>query len=456
MPSKFNQVPLGDVVKVKGGKRLPKGCTLQKEKSDHPYIRVRDMGRKFVPLDILEYIPNEVFPAIKNYIVEENDVIISIVGTIGLISIINKELHLASQTENCAKLSGLDETDAHYLYYYLNSSFGKQEIKQATVGAVQAKLPLYAIKNISIIWPDRDDRKSIVKHLKAIDDKLELNRQTNQTLEQIAQALFKSWFVNFDPVIDNTLAAGTNVSDFPDALKDRAEHRKQAQKLADYKPLPDNIRKLFPSEFEQTEEPNFGSRGWTPKGWDIKVLSDLLEVKYGKDHKKLNEGKYPVYGSGGLMRNVEKFLYEGESVLIPRKGTLTNIMYVNEKFWTVDTMFYTIPRLENVAKFTFYHLKTLDFTAMNVGSAVPSMTTKVLNALKIITPSPELFQKFDEIIGVNNQKVVSNLSNTKQLEKLRDTLLPKLISGELTIPNSIKNENNVNHQKPKEPLSHHA
>jgi len=267
-------------------------------------------------------------------------------------------------------------------------------------------------------------------------EKIEFNKQINQTLEQMAQAIFKSWFVDFDPVIDNALAAGTKLSDFPEALQQRAEHRKQAQQLIDYKPLPDKIINLFPSEFEQADEPTIGIRGWIPKGWDVKSLSDLLEVKYGKDHKKLNEGMYPVYGSGGLMRNAEKFLYEGESVLIPRKGTLTNLMYVNEAFWTVDTMFYTIPKIEKIAKFAFLHLKTLDFAAMNVGSAVPSMTTKVLNALQVITPPTELLQKFDEIIGVNNQKVVENEANTQQLEKLRDTLLPKLISGELVLADS--------------------
>lgn len=81
------------------------------------------------------------------------------------------------------------------------------------------------------------------------------------------------------------------------------------------------------------------------------------------------------------MRHVEKSLYNGESVLIPRKGTLSNILYLDEEFWTVDTMFYTVPRSRFVPKYMFYHLKSLDFNSMNVGSAVPSMTTKVLNEL---------------------------------------------------------------------------
>ena len=88
--------------------------------------------------------------------------------------------------------------------------------------------------------------------------------------------------------------------------------------------------------------------------WQSGQLSDLITVRYGKDHKKLADGTYPVYGSGGIMRYVERPLYDKESVLIPRKGTLNNVMYVNEPFWSVDTMFFTEMRLPDVAKFVFH------------------------------------------------------------------------------------------------------
>lgn len=89
--------------------------------------------------------------------------------------------------------------------------------------------------------------------------------------------------------------------------------------------------------------------------WPLGHLSDLINVKYGKDHKKLADGAYPVYGSGGIMRYVEHPLYEKESVLIPRKGTLNNVMYVNQPFWSVDTMFYTEMKQANVAKFVYHY-----------------------------------------------------------------------------------------------------
>lgn len=91
--------------------------------------------------------------------------------------------------------------------------------------------------------------------------------------------------------------------------------------------------------------------------WPEGKLSDLIEVCYGKDHKKLHDGDIPVYGSGGIMRHVDRALYEQESVLVPRKGTLNNVMYVDEPFWSVDTMFFTKMKRQNVAKFVFISLK---------------------------------------------------------------------------------------------------
>ena len=132
--------------------------------------------------------------------------------------------------------------------------------------------------------------------------------------------------------------------------------------------------------------------------WQLGHLSDLITVRYGKDHKKLADGAYPVYGSGGIMRYVEKPLYDKESVLIPRKGTLNNVMYVNEPFWSVDTMFFTEMKLPNVAKFVFHFVKSKDLASLNAGSAVPSMTTDILNAMELYVPDADTLTKFEGII----------------------------------------------------------
>lgn len=132
--------------------------------------------------------------------------------------------------------------------------------------------------------------------------------------------------------------------------------------------------------------------------WKEYKLGEVLEIKYGKDHKKLNNGTIPCLGSGGIMRFVDKSIYEQESILIPRKGTLNNIMYQNKPFWTVDTMFWSKIDQEKVfPKFLYYQLSLIDYTNLNVGSAVPSLTVQVINEIDINLPS------------INEQKAIANV-----------------------------------------------
>ena len=167
--------------------------------------------------------------------------------------------------------------------------------------------------------------------------------------------------------------------------------------------------------------------------WHDGTLNELVEIRYGKDHKKLAEGPYPVYGSGGFMRSVEKPLSSGESVLIPRKGSLNNVMYVDEKFWTVDTMFFTIPLKPGAAKYVYQYTKRLDFGTMNSGSAVPSMTTKILNSLVIPIPSDSALVSFNKKLQPFFDLFGKNEEENRRLVSLRDILLPKLMSGEIDV-----------------------
>lgn len=167
--------------------------------------------------------------------------------------------------------------------------------------------------------------------------------------------------------------------------------------------------------------------------WQLGRLSDLITVRYGKDHKKLADGIYPVYGSGGIMRYVEKPLYDKESVLIPRKGTLNNVMYVNKPFWSVDTMFFTEMKLPNVAKFVFHFVKSKDLASLNAGSAVPSMTTDILNAMELSIPDADTFYKFENIVAPLYQAIQQHTQESSKLAELRDSLLPRLMSGEIDV-----------------------
>ncbi|MDR0630571.1 MAG: restriction endonuclease subunit S, partial [Holosporales bacterium] len=249
--------------------------------------------------------------------------------------------------------------------------------------SVQANISATSIGNFSFRLPPFPTQRAIAATLSCLDGKIELNRRINANLEAQAQAIFKSWFVDFEPFKDG---------------------------------------KFVDSEL-----------GRIPKGWRVGVLSDFVNIKYGKAHQSLNDGDFPVYGSGGLMRYVEKPLYDKESVLIPRKGTLNNVMYITKPFWAVDTMFYTEMKKPNVSIYIYQFIKQKDLVSMNAGTAVPSMTTKILNALNIIIPPDSVIKDFYDCSTTlyNEQKVNYNQSCT--LAAIRDTLLPKLMIGEIEV-----------------------
>ena len=152
-------------------------------------------------------------------------------------------------------------------------------------------------------------------------------------------------------------------------------------------------------------------------------LSDLMQIKYGKDHKHLADGSYPLYGSGGIMRYVEKPLYDDESILIPRKGTLSNLFYLDQPFWSVDTMFYSKINKDLVLpKYLFYTLKTCDLASLNVGSAVPSLTTEVLNEVLVTIPDLYTQTTIAEILSSLDDKIELNNKINQELETLAQTL----------------------------------
>ena len=189
------------------------------------------------------------------------------------------------------------------------------------------------------------------------------------------------------------------------------------------KNLEEQAQAIYNNRFITNANPN----------WKIGTLSDLIDVKYGKDHKKLADGKYPVFGSGGIIRYVERPLYDKESVLIPRKGSLNNVLYINEPFWSVDTMFYTEMKLPNIAKFIYHYLKNIDLASLNAGSAVPSMTTNIINAMQLQIPDEETFLSFNNDVSPIYNLMEHNQRQIELLISVRDTLLPKLMSGELDV-----------------------
>lgn len=157
--------------------------------------------------------------------------------------------------------------------------------------------------------------------------------------------------------------------------------------------------------------------------WQSVKLSEICNIRYGKDHKKLNDGNIPVYGSGGLMRYVDRAIHNSKSVLIPRKGTLGNLFFVNPPFWTVDTLFWTDINTDVVyPEFLYYQLKTLNLETYNVGTAVPSLTTVVLNDILLVLPDLDEQKIIANYLVMLDNKIELNNKINNNLEQQADAL----------------------------------
>jgi len=263
-----------------------------------------------------------------------------------------------------------------------------------------------------------DDKKIYNKYLFAVLRSREIQQQIYNTNVGDVIPHFKKQFMDqlLIPVPDRKIQE--KIGNLYYQLSYKVELNKKINEN-----LADQAQAIYQQYFLIEADPN----------WPLGHLSDLIDVKYGKDHKKLADGVYPVYGSGGIMRYVERPLYEKESVLIPRKGTLNNVMYVNQPFWSVDTMFYTEMKQANVAKFVYHFVKSKDLASMNAGSAVPSMTTAILNALELRIPSAEALLQFENSVAPMYEMMKKNEDQSRKLTELRDALLPKLMSGEIDV-----------------------
>ncbi|EAV6447512.1 TPA: restriction endonuclease subunit S, partial [Salmonella enterica subsp. enterica serovar Enteritidis] len=284
-----------------------------------------------------------------------------------------------------------------------------------------------------------------------------LNKELNHTLEQISQTLFKSWFVDFDPVIDNALDAGNPI---PEALQSRAELRQKIRNSADFKPLPADIRALFPAEFEETE------LGWMPKGWITTSFNDLIELIGGGTPKTSVEefwnGDIPWFSVvdapsesdvyvlttekkitiEGLNNSSAKLLRKGTTIISAR-GTVGKCAMVAVPMAMNQSCYGVIGKNNISDEYIYFQLKNAVQTLqqMGHGSVFNTITRDTFKNIKVPFCNEELTNSYSLLVKNYFSKILNNNYQNIALTNLRDTLLPKLISGELSLedlPNLAK------------------
>nr|HDH0235220.1 restriction endonuclease subunit S [Klebsiella pneumoniae] len=416
-------------IKIGSGATPKGGNSVYTDTGNTYFIRSQNVYNHGFNTNGLVFITDEAAFKLKNVDVQENDVLLNITGdSVARVCIAPGAFLPARVNQHVAIIRPKNDAfDPRFLRYFLSSPHQQTLLLTlASAGATRNALTKGMIEDLQVPKPPLHAQKSIANVLDSFDKKIESNNKINQTLEQISQTLFKSWFVDFDPVIDNALDAGNSI---PEALQSRAELRQKVRNSADFKPLPADIRTLFPAEFEETE------LGWVPKGWVTNRLENILELAYGKALKKTERtnGDYPVYGSGGVDGTHNEYLVKGPGIIVGRKGTVGSLHWENKNFYPIDTVFFVKPKEYYSLVYCYQLLKTLGLENMNTDAAVPGLNRNNAYRLEVVTPTQSIITKFTNIIQTIQHKMDSNHNKTENLTALRDTLLPKLISGELSL-----------------------
>ena len=414
LPEGWQETTLGEFCPFSYGKNLPK--------------KVRDsLGE--VPV----FGSNGVVGHHSKPLIQDRGIIIGRKGTVGTVTFSSVPFWPIDTTFYISEDS---HRDLRYTFYLLKSL----RMEHMNADSAVPGLNRNAAHARKITIPPLPEQKAIAHILGSLDDKIELNRQMNETLEAMAQALFKSWFVDFDPVIDNALAAGNPI---PDELKGRAEIR---QGLGDErKSLLDDIRRLFPSEFAYTEE-----MGWVPKGWAIGPLgliatycsdriptSKLTLENYVSTENMLAEKK-GICTAAKLPSVKTTLSYQSGNILV------SNIRPYFKKIWFAegsggcsnDILNFTVKELntEEYLLNLLWQDTFFDYMMTTAkGSKMPRGDKDAIMNWKVIIPPVKSRRLFAETVRGFYKQVSEKCKVNNNLYKFRDSLLAKLLSGEVRI-----------------------
>jgi type I restriction enzyme S subunit len=357
------------------------------------------------------------------------ELLISLVGDVGRCAIVPAEMAGWNAARAIAVLRFADPSVAGFVRVCLMSAPLQHLMQAWATTTVQATLNLKEIRQIPLPWPPNEQRKAIAHILGTLDDKIELNRSMNETLEAIVRALFKSWFIDFDPV--------------------RAKAEGRALGLP--KPLTD----LFPDSFEDSE------LGEIPKGWKVCPFTESVEVIGGGTPKtsvaEYWEGDLPWFSivdapvdsnifvintekritQKGLNNSAARLLPEGATIISAR-GTVGKLAIVGVPM-AMNQSCYGLCGIEAGAAFTYFAARSLVLMLKqnSHGSVFDTITRDTLAGVSLIMPTRAVLNAFEKVANPFMQRIKSNLFESRSLSTLRDLLLPKLTSGELRVAEQI-------------------
>jgi len=407
MQSDWKYTTLGDLVDVKQGLAINAKSKHLIVENGLPLLRITDLLNNTQ----IQFINDKEAPVqcIANY----NDLIYTRTGQVGYI--FRKKIGVVHN--NCFRIIPKDDsTTRGFLYWFLSQKSIRKYANDISSGSVQKDLNHSAFYSIPISIPNKATQLKIEKILNSIEDKIELNRKMNQTLEDMAQALFKSWFVDFEPT--HALANKKDDEDI-DTIASNIGISKE-------------VLELFPSEFEESE------LGMIPKGWEWKLFGEVMTPKKGKviTKKTITDGEVPVI-AGGLSPAYYHNQYNVTSPVITISASGANAGFVklyNQNIWASDCSYINKEITDFVySSYLFLKLNQKNITRMQQGAAQPHIYPSHLMRLNIANPNTELWTYLEEIVEPIFKQIKNNEEEIQTLQKTRDTLLPKLLSGEIEV-----------------------
>jgi len=440
MGSKWIEVSLGEISeKIGDGIH---GTPVYNDSGNYYFINGSNLSDNSIKItDTTKRVNHDEFLKYRKEL-GDNTVLVSINGTIGNTALYNNEDIILGKSACYINLK--DCISKYFILYILSGYLFQEYIQRCSTGSTIKNVSLKMMRDFRFLMPEsKEDQEKAVHIIQKVDERKRLNNAQNKTLEQMPQTLFKSWFVDFDPVIDNALDAGNPI---PETLQSRAELRKKVRNSADFKPLPADVRALFPAEFEETE------LGWVPKGWRIETFSEIAQLV--KENVKSEDISTDVHYVG--LEHLER-----KHIFVTNYGNGSDVSSNKSAFNKGDLLFGKLrPYFHKVALTPFSgicstdilvfrakekHYKSLmamyaftdEFVAYanlrSTGTRMPRAEAKDLLKYKIVLPSENILEKFELLLEDYWSKGQLNNNENEQLTALRDTLLPKLISGELSL-----------------------
>jgi type I restriction enzyme S subunit len=348
-------------------------------------------------------------PQIVTKLAKPNDVVVTTKGnSTGRVVRIREGMPESVYSPHLSFWRSLDARviDSGFLYYWSRSTLFRHQLDGMKVSTDMAPyLSLVDQSRLRIELPTIGRQRAISRILGALDDKIELNRRTNETLEAMARALFQSWFVDFDPV------------------RAKMEGRQPEGMDAE-------TAKLFPGSLVPS------GIGPIPKGWREGTLEDQLVLQRGFDlpHNNRIAGSVPVIAASGECGTHNEARVSGPGVVTGRSGVLGNVYYEVGDYWPLNTTLYVREFRESSPTHAFFSLERIDFKAFNAGSAVPSLNRNHVHTLKACLAPKAVVNQFERVASSILLACRERVRESTTLTTLRDALLPKLLSGELRVP----------------------